>query len=91
MKYLLAALLLSISPVIMADLAYMNQQMTEMREFHHQQMLKWQQQQQEDTRNYLQQQQEQKHSNIHRHRERQPQHENFANPLEMINTKDRTR
>ncbi|TRW91380.1 hypothetical protein [Candidatus Methylobacter oryzae] len=88
MKYLLAALLLSISPVIMADLTYMSQQMTEMREFHQQQMLKWQQQQQEATRNYLQQQQEPKRRV---QRERQPKQESFTNPLEMINTKDRTR
>lgn len=91
MKYLLTALLLSISPSIMADLTYMGQQMTEMRELHQQQMLKWQHQQQEETRNYLQQQQEQKQSNIRQLRERQAKHESFTNPLEMINTKERTR
>ena len=88
MKYLLTALLLSISPAIMADLTYMNQQMTEMRELHQQQMLRWQQQQQEDTRNYLQQQQQEQTQR--RRRQSPPKQESFANPLETINTKSRT-
>ncbi|MDO9269685.1 MAG: hypothetical protein Q7T96_11330 [Methylobacter sp.] len=73
MKYLLIALLLSVSPAIMADLAYMNQQLIEMRNFHQQQMLQRQQQQQQETRSYLQQQQEQ--DSIRQHRERQPRRE----------------
>lgn len=87
MKYLLAALLLSASPTIMADLIYMNQQMTEMHDLHQQQMLQRQQQQEEETRSYLQQQQERKERrlkqlNSNRHRERQTDQQEFANGLE---------
>ena len=82
MKYLLTALLLSISPAIMADLTYMNQQMEEMKNLHQQQMLRWQQQQQDETRQYLQQQQEQKQSNIRRNPQRPAKYQSYINRLE---------
>lgn len=67
MKYLFATLLLSISPVIMADLQ-MNDQLEGLRASHEQQMQQWQQDQQSETRIYLQQQQEQQ--------QRQPERRN---------------
>jgi hypothetical protein len=82
MKYLLAALLLSASPAIMADLLYMDQQMIEMHNRHQQQMLERQQRQEQETRSYLQQQQEREERrlnqlNIGRHSERQARPEGF--------------
>ena len=73
MKYLFIALLLPISPAIMADLTYMNQQMDEMKDIHQQQMLQRQQQQQEETKYYLQEEQ-QKQNSLRRHHKSPPKH-----------------
>lgn len=70
MKYLFATLLLSISPIIMADLQ-MNDQLEGLRDRHEQQMQQWQQDQESATRIYLQQQQDQQQQ------QRQPERRNI--------------
>lgn len=81
MKYLLIALLLPISSAVMADIAYMDQQLDEMKSLHHQQMLQRQQQQQEETKYYLEEQQKQQQSNLRQHRISQPKQKSFISPF----------
>jgi hypothetical protein len=80
MKYLFIALLLSVSSSALADLQYMTQQMTVMRDFHAQQMRQEQQNQEDQTRSYLQQKYVQ--NNANRHHRRQPRQINQVNRLE---------
>ncbi|MGZ5027201.1 MAG: hypothetical protein ACXWE9_07735 [Methylobacter sp.] len=82
MKYLFMLLLLPVSPPTLADLQYMSQQMTEMKNVHERRIRQEQQSQQERIRYYLQEKHEQEQNAINRHHRRQYRTINLVNRLE---------